>query len=90
MTYFFQNQRKEKRNVKIVSAIVIAKTIYILTTSIKNYVIVRGANIKDFMRCDYGIYTDKTRIFVQKIICFCLAMANKINNELGEKICTKK
>jgi hypothetical protein len=31
-----------------------------------------------------------TRIFVQKIICFCLAMANKINNELGEKICTKK
>ena len=64
--------------------------IYILIASIKNYVIVRGANIKDFMRYGYGIYTDKTRIFVQKIVCFCLAMANKINNELGEKICTKK
>ncbi len=50
----------------------------------------RGANIKDFMRCDYGIYTDKIRIFVQKIIWFCLEIKNKINNELGEKICTKK
>ena len=64
--------------------------IYILITSIKNYVIVKGANIKDFMRYGYGIYTDKTRIFVQKIICFCLAIEDKINNELGEKICTKK
>ena len=64
--------------------------IYILIASIKNYVIVRGANIKDFMRCGYGIYTDKTRIFVQKIIWLCLEIKNKINNELGEKICTKK
>ena len=90
MTYFFQNQRKEKRNVKIVSATVIARMIYILISLIKSYVIVRGANIKDFMRCDYGIYTDKIRIFVQKIIWFCLEIKNKINNELGEKICTKK
>jgi len=55
-----------------------------------NYVIVKGANIKDFMRCNYGIYTDKTRKFVQKIIWLCLEIKNKINNELGEKICTKK
>ena len=59
--------------------------IYILIASIKNYVIVRGANIKDFMRYDYGIYTDKTRIFVQKIVCFCLAMANKTNNEFKKE-----
>ena len=63
---------------------------YILTNSIKNYVIVKGANIKDFMRCNYGIFADKIRIFVQKIIWLCLAIKNKINNELGEKICTKK
>ena len=50
----------------------------------------RGANIKDFMRYNYGIFTDKIRIFVQKIIWLCLAIKNKINNELGEKICTKK
>jgi len=64
--------------------------IYTLITLTKSYVIVRGANIKDFMRCDYGIYTDKIRIFVQKIIWLCLEIKNKINNELGEKICTKK
>ena len=59
--------------------------IYILISSIKNYVIVRGANIKDFMRYGYGIYTDKTRIFLQKIVCFCLAMANKTNNEFKKE-----
>ena len=64
--------------------------IYIYTLINKLFVLVRGANIKDFMRCDYGIYTDKIRIFVQKIIWLCLEIKNKINNELGEKICTKK
>ena len=59
--------------------------IYIYTLINKLYVLVRGANIKDFMRCSYGIYTDKTRIFVQKIVCFCLAMANKTNNEFKKK-----
>ena len=58
---------------------------YILIASIKNYVIVKGANIKDFMRCSYGIYTDKTRIFLQKIVCFCLAMANKTYNEFKKE-----
>ena len=37
------------------------------------------------MRYGYGIYTDKTRIFVQKIVCFCLAMANKTNNEFKKE-----
>ena len=59
--------------------------IYIYTLINKLYVLVRGANIKDFMRCSYGIYTDKTRIFVQKIVCFCLAMANKTNNEFKKE-----
>ena len=58
---------------------------YIYTLINKLYVLVRGANIKDFMRYGYGIYTDKTRIFVQKIVCFCLAMANKINNEFKKE-----
>ena len=42
------------------------------------------------MRCNYGIYTNKIRIFLQKIIWFCMEIKNKINYELGEKICTKK
>tara|TARA_R100000808_G_C2127847_1_gene137719 strand:- start:893 stop:1072 length:180 start_codon:yes stop_codon:yes gene_type:complete len=54
------------------------------------YVLVEVANIKDFMRCTYGIFIDKVRMFIQKVICFCMAVTNKINYEFGEKKkCTK-
>jgi len=41
-----------------------------------NYVIVKVANIKDFMRCNYGEIYDNTRMFMQKIIWSCLEMEN--------------
>jgi len=53
------------------------------------FVLVITANIKDFMRCNYGEIYDNTRMFMQKIIWSCLEMENKINNKLGEKKCTK-
>lgn len=53
------------------------------------YVLVITANIKDFMRCNYGKIYANTRMLMQKIIWSCLEMANKINNKLGEKKCTK-
>ncbi len=53
------------------------------------YVLVEVANIKDFMRCINGKIYANTRMFMQKAIWFCMAVANKINNKLGEKKCTK-
>ena len=53
------------------------------------FVLVITANIKDFMRCNYGEICDNIRMFMQKIIWSCLEMENKINNKLGEKKCTK-
>ena len=53
------------------------------------YVLVITANIKDFMRYNYGKIYANTRMLMQKIIWFCLEMENKINNKFGEKKCTK-
>lgn len=53
------------------------------------YALVKGVNIKDFMRYSYGIFVNKTRMFMQKTIWSCLEMENKIYNKPGEKKCTK-
>ena len=75
---FFPPKKKRKKDAKIVIANVIVIKNYMHIGMMAIYVLVITANIKDFMRCNYGIFTDKTRMFVQKTIWSCLAMANKI------------
>ena len=64
--------------------------ICILIIWIKNYVIVRVANIKNFMRSIYEIFIDKIRMFTKKIVWFCMAIKSTNDNKSGEKKCTKK
>ena len=75
---FFPPKKKEKRSVKIVIVIVIVTIKFMHIGMMVIFVLVIIANIKDFMRCNYGIFTYKIRMFVQKTIWSCLAMANKI------------
>jgi uncharacterized membrane protein len=87
--FLLTNQKRKKRkNVKNVIVIVIAKKLCILIGTMAICVLVRGANI-NFMRYLHGIFINKTRKFLQKVIWFSMAMANKINSKLGEKKCTK-
>ena len=75
---FFPKKRKEKKSVKIVNVIVIVKICYMPIGTMAIFVLVITANIKDFMRRYYGIFTYKTRMFIKKVIWFCLAAKNKI------------
>ena len=69
---------KEKKNAKIVNANVIVKILFMQIGTMAIFVFVKTANIKDFMRRYYGIFTYKTRMFIEKVIWFCLASKNKI------------
>ena len=75
---FFQKKRKEKKSVKIVNVIVIVKIYCMLIGTMAIFVLVETVNIKDIKRRYYGVFTFKTRMFIKKVIWFCLAAKNKI------------
>ena len=75
---FFQRKRKRKTSAKIVNVIVIVKMCYMLIGTMAIFVFVETVNIKDFMRRCYGVFTFKTRMFIKKVIWFCLAAKTKI------------
>lgn len=74
----YLNQNEKKTNVKSVIVIVIVKKNYIVIGTMAIFVHVKAVNIKDFMRRYYGIFTSKTRMFIKKVIWFCLATKTKI------------
>jgi hypothetical protein len=52
--YSFQNLKEKRRSANHVIVIVIVKTIYTYILTNKHYALVITANIKDFMRFNYG------------------------------------
>tara|TARA_Y100001937_G_scaffold125753_1_gene193275 strand:+ start:722 stop:1000 length:279 start_codon:yes stop_codon:yes gene_type:complete len=88
--FLYKNlEKKIKQNAKNVIVIVIAINPCILIGMMGICVLVEVVNIKYFMRCNYGKIYAITRMLMQKIVWFCMAIKNKINNKFGEKKCTK-